>query len=41
MNKNGSDTHTTFVDNGNIGDSVDPTELLYLGGESIICNTIE
>ena len=33
--------NTLFVDTGNIGDSIDPVELLYKGGESIVCGTIE
>lgn len=31
----------SFLDTGTSGDSVDPTELLYKGGESIIAQTIE
>ena len=31
----------TYVDAGNVGDTIDPTELLYKGGESIVCGTIE
>ena len=31
----------SFVDTGTSGDSVDPTELLYKGGEAIVPNTIE
>lgn len=31
----------TFVDTGYEGDSIDPTELLYKGGESIIAGTLE
>lgn len=30
----------TITDNGIIGEIIDPTELLYKGGESIICNTM-
>ena len=30
-----------FVDTGNIGDTIDPTELLYKGGEEITAGTIE
>lgn len=30
-----------FVDNGTIGDDIDPQELLYIGGESITAETIE
>lgn len=33
-------TTIKYTDNGNIGTVVDPTELLYIGGESIIANTI-
>lgn len=29
-----------YVDTGNDGETVDPTQLLYIGGESIIANTI-
>ena len=32
---------TTFIDTGDIGDNVDPTELLYKGGEEITASTIE
>lgn len=36
-----SSTQTiSFTDTGNIGESIDPTELLYLGGEDISCGTI-
>lgn len=31
----------TYIDNGTSGSTVDPTELLYKGGENIIANTIE
>lgn len=30
----------TVVDNGMIGESLDPTELLYIGGESIVASTL-
>ena len=30
----------TFIDNGTIGDIVDPTSLLYIGGEKITASTI-
>ena len=30
-----------FLDTGTVGDTIDPTELLYKGGESIVCGTIE
>lgn len=30
----------TITDNGKIGDTVDPTELLYIGGEEIIAQTL-
>ena len=33
--------NTTYTDTGYSGDSIDPTELLYKGGESIIAKTIE
>lgn len=35
------DTVLTYVDNGTSGSTVDPTELLYKGGENIVANTIE
>lgn len=36
-----SSTQTiSFTDTGNIGESIDPTELLYLGGEDISCGTM-
>lgn len=31
----------SFIDNGSIGDIIDPTELLYLGGSTICPNTFE
>lgn len=31
----------SFIDNGSIGDIIDPTELLYLGGDTICPNTFE
>lgn len=31
---------TSFIDDGQIGDIVDPTELLYVGGEEIVCQTL-
>lgn len=31
----------TFIDNGSQGDSIDPTELLYKGGEEILAETME
>ena len=31
---------TTFIDTGFTGDSIDPTELLYKGGESIVAKTL-
>ena len=34
-------TTLTYTDNGMSGDSIDPTELLYKGGESIIAGTME
>lgn len=36
---NGTNT-ITYVDNGTTGTSVDPTELLYVGGESVIPQTM-
>lgn len=32
-------SYMSFVDDGTKGESIDPTELLYIGGESIIANT--
>lgn len=32
---------TTYIDNGSSGDSIDPTELLYKGGEVISCYTMK
>ena len=29
-----------FIDNGNTGSTIDPTELLYLGGEEIVAGTL-
>lgn len=34
-------TDISFIDNGSIGDIIDPTELLYLGGNTICPNTFE
>ena len=34
-------TDILFIDNGSIGDIIDPTELLYLGGNTICPNTFE
>ena len=31
----------TFLDDGMKGDSIDPSELLYKGGESLVCKTLE
>lgn len=31
----------TFIDNGTTGSNVDPTQLLYIGGEDIIASSIE
>lgn len=33
--------NATFIDAGNSGDSIDPTELLYKGGETVVCKTLE
>lgn len=30
----------TYTDNGSLGDSVDPTELLYVGGEEVVFGTM-
>jgi len=35
-----TEDEVVFIDNNNIGDSIEPTELLYIGGESITANTI-
>ena len=35
-----SDKRIVYVDKGTEGDLIDPTELLYIGGEDIIANTI-
>lgn len=37
----GSPYRIVFTDNGTIGEDVDPTELLYKGGETITAKTIE
>lgn len=34
-------TSVTYIDNGTSGEIVDPTELLYKGGEEIVAKTIE
>lgn len=36
-----SDMSVTFIDNGLVGDTVDPTELLYKGGEQVSVKTLE
>lgn len=36
-----TDDILTYVDTGTTGDSVDPTKLLYIGGEDIVAGTIE
>lgn len=33
-------TTATFIDDGQLGDTIDPTELLYIGGEEIVAQTI-
>ena len=38
---NNGKRYTSYIDTGNNGDSVDPTELLYKGGEEITAKTIE
>jgi hypothetical protein len=35
------EANISFIDNGSIGDIIDPTELLYLGGNTICPNTFE
>lgn len=37
---NKSSREVTFIDTGNIGETIDPTELLYKGGEDLIASTI-
>ena len=39
--ENSSKTKVSFIDTGLVGDSIDPTELLFKGGESVIASTIE
>ena len=34
-------SHVTMIDDGTMGDTVDPTELLYKGGEEITAKTME
>lgn len=36
-----TDSTLTYTDTGTVGDTVDPTKLLYIGGEDIIAGTIE
>lgn len=36
----GATTTLTYVDNGTTGTSIDPTELLYVGGEDVVFGTI-
>ena len=36
-----TDNTVSFIDTGTVGDTIDPTELLYKGGESIVASTIE
>ena len=31
----------TYLDTGTIGDTIDPMELLYKGGEQVVCKTLE
>lgn len=38
--KESVDSSLQFVDNGSMGDTIDPTELLYIGGEQIVAQTI-
>ena len=33
-------TEITYIDNNNTGESIDPTLLLYIGGEEIIASTL-
>lgn len=40
MTCNLSTTRVTYTDNGLSGDSVDPTELLYIGGEEVVFGTM-
>ena len=39
--KNIGANEVSFLDTGTVGDTVDPTELLFKGGESLIAGTIE
>ena len=36
---NGTET-LTYIDNGTTGSTIDPTELLYIGGESVVAQTM-
>lgn len=36
----GATTTLTYIDNGTTGTSIDPTELLYVGGEDVVFGTI-
>lgn len=40
INENYEGVNLLYTDPGTIGDSIDPTELLYIGGEEIIAQTI-
>jgi hypothetical protein len=40
MNGTLSKAKVTYTDNGSSGDSVDPTELLYIGGEEVVFGTM-
>lgn len=40
MNANLSISKVTYTDNGLSGDTVDPTELLYIGGEEVVFGTM-
>lgn len=35
-----NDTEISYTDNGILGDSIDPTELLYVGGEEVVFGTM-
>lgn len=38
--KNNTTPSITYIDNGTLGETIDPTQLLYIGGEDIIAGTI-
>lgn len=38
--ENNQTPYIEYIDNGTLGDTIDPTQLLYIGGEDIIAGTI-